>query len=86
LVEEQKTRKVDLEKIFLHIFTFTPKFSLEFSLMDKVNYDNVGEKIHFKVVVKIIDKSSLRFVAKQKEFLVKEEYKKKHSGDVLIFK
>lgn len=90
LVELQKERKEKLEKIFLEVLEFLPKFEVEFASQERVNYKSMSKEtlenpsISFLVKVKIKDKSSVKFVVSQHKEKILEEYSKIFAADILV--
>lgn len=86
LVEMQKERKERIEKIFVEIFGFLPKFELAFQSTEKISYKNITdeEKIFFNVKMKVRDKSSVKFAVVANKQKIVDVYRQSFVGDSLI--
>jgi NAD-specific glutamate dehydrogenase len=88
LIEIQKERKEAVEKVFIDVLSFLPKFEIDFRLEDKrkdllkLNIKNQG--ISFLVKIKLKDKSSVKFVVNQNKQKILEEYSKIFVKDFLV--
>jgi len=88
LLELQKDRKASIEKVFVGVLGFLPKFEVECRLEDKrkdlLKLTIENEDISFLVKIKIKDKSSVNFVVNQNKTKILEEYSKIFINDFLI--
>ncbi len=88
LVELQKERKEKLEKVFLEVLEFLPKYEMDFRLEDKRkdlgDLKIKSEEISFLVKIKIKDKSSIKFVVSRNKTKILEGYSKIFVNDFLI--
>jgi hypothetical protein len=87
LVELQRERKENLEKVFESVLGFLPKFEIDFRFQNKFGFENINiknEDVEFLIKIKIMDKSSVKFVVNQNKQKILEEYSKIFAKDILI--
>lgn len=86
LVEMQKERKEAVEKVFLEVLGFVPKFEIDFKLEGKMDsYTALGmSEADFVVRVQVKDKSSVKFVVDQNKQKILEMYSKIFAMDILL--
>jgi hypothetical protein len=87
LVDLQKERKDGVEKVFESVLKFLSKMEIDFRFQNKLSYKNLeieSVDVDFLVKVKLKDRSSVKFIVKQNQQKIIEEYSKLFPKDILI--